>query len=200
MNFRFWLAACAALLLSVVAGDAASLPSVRAPSSKYGHRAYAVAAESDLISVGKYRQTGRVVKMRRAAGEAFLRMKKAAAAEGLDLVPISGFRTLDYQRALFERARKKHGSERNGARWVAPPGFSEHHTGWTLDFGDGGQPGTDVEQSFEKTKVFRWLQANAGRFGFELSFPKNNSQGVGYEPWHWRFVGAEEARKTFHPQ
>ena len=73
--------------------------------------------------------------------------------------------------------------------WVAPPGYSEHHTGLALDIGDLDHPETDVEVSFEETPAFEWLKNNADRFGFELSFPVGNPQGVSYEPWHWRFVG-----------
>jgi D-alanyl-D-alanine carboxypeptidase len=82
---------------------------------------------------------------------------------------------------------------------VAPPGHSEHHTGWALDLGDADAPETDVEPSFEKTKAFSWMTENASRFDFELSFPRDNVQGVSHEPWHWRFVGSPEARRAFHP-
>jgi zinc D-Ala-D-Ala carboxypeptidase len=126
-------------------------------------------------------------------------MAAAARSEGVLLVPISGFRSVSYQQGLFGRAVRRHGSERKAARWVAPPGRSEHHTGWALDVGDGSRPEADVAASFEKTPAFRWLSSHAGRFGFELSFPRNNPQGVGYEPWHWRYVGVEEARRLFRP-
>lgn len=170
-----------------------------AAAEKYGHRSYETAAESVLATAGKYRDTGRVVRLRPAAAKAFQAMASAARTEGLSLIPISGFRALDYQRGLFRRAVRRYGSERKAARWVAPPGHSEHHTGWTLDVGDGDRPGTDIETSFEKTPVYLWLSRNAATHGFELSFPRGNPQGVSYEPWHWRYVGTEEARRAFHP-
>jgi predicted acetyltransferase len=67
----------------------------------------------------------------------------------------------------------------------APPGYSEHHSGRAIDLTtDGVQP---LEQEFEHTNAFRWLSANAGRFGFTLSFPPSNRYGYAYEPWHWYF-------------
>jgi len=124
-------------------------------------------------------------------------MVAAASAEGVRLIPISGFRTVAYQKVLFRRACRRYGSEKKAARWVAPPGHSEHHTGWSLDLGEESSPETDVDASFENTRAFRWLEENASRFGFELSFSKDNPQGIGYEPWHWRYVGAEAPKKLF---
>ena len=56
----------------------------------------------------------------------------------------------------------------------------------------------DVEPGFENTAAFHWLEANAARYSFELSFPRDNPQGISYEPWHWRFVGDRESLETFY--
>jgi zinc D-Ala-D-Ala carboxypeptidase len=87
----------------------------------------------------------------------------------------------------------------------APPGHSEHATGYVIDFGTrdrGGCP--DADACFAATDMGKWLLANAARYGFELSFPAGNKQQVKWEPWHWRWVGtsatapgAEPARRTF---
>jgi D-alanyl-D-alanine carboxypeptidase len=169
-------------------------------SEKFGHKSYPEASPAVLVSVGSYRNTGRSVQMRKPAADAFLRMVESAHAEGVRIVPISGFRPVSYQKSLFDRAVKRYGSEQKAARWVAPPGYSEHATGWTLDLGDHSRRETDIESSFQSTQAFRWLELNAARFGFEMSFPPHNIQGVNHEPWHWRFVGNEEARVTFHPR
>ncbi len=166
---------------------------------KFGHYQYEQAEESLLVPAGQYRVTGRIVKMRKEAAAAFQKMTKAAEKEKVYIVPISGFRTYDYQKRLFNRAVKRYGSEKKAAKWVAPHGHSEHHTGWTLDVGDKANPKTDVETEFEDTDAFQWMAQNAADFGFELSFPKNNEQGVSYEPWHWRYVGTKEAQKLFNP-
>jgi D-alanyl-D-alanine carboxypeptidase len=52
--------------------------------------------------------------------------------------------------------------------------------------------------SFEETPAFQWLKDHAAFHSFELSFPKDNPQGVSYEPWHWRFVGDRDSLETFY--
>jgi D-alanyl-D-alanine carboxypeptidase len=166
------------------------------PATKFGHKHYSEAPAADLIVVGSYRGS-RDVKMRRAAAQAFKSLTAAAKQDGIDIIPISGFRPVSYQKGLFDRAKKRYGSEKKAARWVAPPGYSEHATGFTLDLGDAAAPAADVDTDFEKTKAYAWLGRRAAEFGFELSFPKGNAQGVSFEPWHWRYVGDADARRVF---
>lgn len=80
----------------------------------------------------------------------------------------------------------------------APPGYSEHSTGYVIDFGSATAPACHAEACFGATPAGRWLRANAARFGFEMSFPAGNRQQVKWEPWHWRWVGttATEAGAT----
>jgi D-alanyl-D-alanine carboxypeptidase len=159
---------------------------------------YNEAVESDLVVVGEYRQTGRQVKLRPDAASALARLMARAAGEGIKMVPISGFRSIAYQETLFQKAIVKHGSEAAAGRWVARPGYSEHHTGLAIDLGDEANPACDVETLFEETPAFRWLTTNARQFGFEMSFPRNNERGINYEPWHWRFIGTPEAKQILH--
>lgn len=165
-------------------------PPARPADTRYGHRAYGETGEP-LAAAGRYRDTGRIVRLRTEAAEAFRAMQEAARKAGVELTPISGFRTRNYQDGLFSRAIRKYGDRQSAARWVAPPGYSEHHTGFAVDIGALERPETDVESTFEETPAFAWLQDNAHRFGFEMSFPRDNPQGVSYEPWHWRFTGLE---------
>src|SRR3546814_21121513 len=73
---------------------------------------------------------------------------------------------------------------------VAPPGHSEHSTGYAIDFGTRPSPGCDdVEYCFDRPPLGQWLLEHATDYGFELSFPWKNIQGVTWEPWHWRWVG-----------
>ncbi|HEU6447431.1 MAG TPA: M15 family metallopeptidase [Verrucomicrobiae bacterium] len=155
------------------------------------------ANENALVVVGEYRQSGRKVKMRADAAAALKNLFSQARADGVAIIPISGFRTIAYQETLFQKAVAKYGSEEVAVRWVARPGNSEHHTGLAIDLGDEGNPASDVEPPFEESKAFHWLEQNASRFGFEISFPKNNFRGVNYEPWHWRFIGTPEAKQIF---
>ena len=168
-----------------------------AAKTKLGHFAYPEVAAADLVEVGPYRQTKRMVQLRRATAEALTRMSQAARAAGIELMPISGFRSVAYQEQLFTRAIEKRGSEIEAARWVAPAGHSEHHTGFAVDLGEGREPEADVEPAFGETAAYRWLAQHATSFGFEMSFPAHNPQGVGCEPWHWRFVGTPEAERIF---
>jgi D-alanyl-D-alanine carboxypeptidase len=131
--------------------------------------------------------------------QAFNRMAGDALKQNVRLKIIWAYRSSSLQTKQFEEAQRKYGM-RGALQWLAPPGFSEHHTGWAIDIGDEADPAADDNPQFERTAAFRWLVTNARRYGFELSFPKKNWQGVGYEPWHWRFVGTPEAQQTFHPK
>src|ERR1039458_10059842 len=161
------------------------------------HPLYKEPAETELVVVGKYRQTGREVKLRTDAAGALLNLMTQARAAGVAITPISGLRTIAYQESLFRKAVAKYGSEDAAVRWVARPGNSEHHTGLAIDLGDAENPACDVEPPFEKTRVFDWLQKHAAQFGFELSYPRNNPLGVNNEPWHWRFMVTPEAKHLF---
>lgn len=139
------------------------------------------------------------IKLRTKAAEKFLEMQSDARREGITLVAISGFRTIDDQEYLFfniKEQRKQETSKR--AEVSAPPGYSEHHTGYAVDIGDGNAPATNLNTNFEQTAAFRWLEANAAKYSFELSFPEDNLQGISYEPWHWRFVGDTHSLETFY--
>jgi D-alanyl-D-alanine carboxypeptidase len=59
-------------------------------------------------------------------------------------------------------------------------------------------PAANVSPDFEHTAAFKWLEANAARYSFEISFPKGNAQGVSYESWHWRFIGDINSLETFY--
>jgi zinc D-Ala-D-Ala carboxypeptidase len=155
------------------------------------------AAENELVVVGEYRQTGRKVKLRADAATALIDLITQARVSSVAIIPISGFRTSEYQESLFRKAVAKYGSEDAAVRWVARPGNSEHHTGLAIDLGDEENPACDVESPFEETRAFHWLQQYASQFSFELSFPRNNPRGVNYEPWHWRFIGTPEAKQIF---
>lgn len=160
-----------------------------------GHLAYEEADEADLVAL----RDNSSILLRPAAAEQFDDMLAAAAAQGVYLVPISGFRTVEDQRYLFFEIKAERGQTASTRAEVsAPPGYSEHHTGYAIDIGDATAPSTDLSVAFEDTPAFRWLEQNAPRYSFELSFPENNDQGVQYEPWHWRFVGDSDSLETFY--
>ena len=169
------------------------------PSGLVVHRACPQAPGRELMPIGKSRDGALTHMARRETVEAFNRMRAAALQSDVRLHIIWAFRDPELQRIQFEEAKRKHGA-RNGIRWLAPPGYSEHQTGWVLDIGDQEDPEADDNPLFQRTKAFRWLADHAKPFDFELSFPSGNWQGVSYEPWHWRFVGTPAAWQAFHPQ
>ncbi|CAN1209792.1 Peptidase M15 [Tumidithrix helvetica PCC 7403] len=167
-------------------------------SVMFGHFAYEEAPANTLRPISRAGD-GYEIKLRDAAAKSYLSMVEAARAEGIDLVAISGFRSKEDQRQLFyDISRERNQTPAQRAQVSAPPGYSEHHTGYAVDVGDGANPSTNLSPSFDKTVAFQWLEKNAARFSFELSFPPNNPQGVMYEPWHWRFVGDDQSLATFY--
>lgn len=159
-----------------------------------GHFPYQEVNARDLVSIAPGLQ------LHKDAAQALLTMQAAARADGVDLVVLSAYRSVALQDRLFfdvKSARNQTAKER--ARVSAPPGYSEHSTGYAVDLGDAGAPGTNLSASFDQTAAFAWLQANAPRYQFTLSFPRGNAQGVNYEPWHWRFEGTAQALRVFEP-
>ncbi|WP_404783454.1 D-alanyl-D-alanine carboxypeptidase family protein [Altericista sp. CCNU0014] len=165
------------------------------PDRMLGHFAYAEAPIDELAPI----TADGSVKLRQAAAESYRKMEAAAAAEGVRLIPISGFRSVADQNDLFFRVKEQRNQPvSKRAEVSAPPGHSEHHTGYAVDIGDAERSDTNLSQSFESTPAFQWLSANAARFSFEMSFTQGNAQGVSYEPWHWRFVGDRTSLETFY--
>lgn len=163
--------------------------------SLLGHLPYEEAPAKELKPITR---DGKI-RLREKAADKFLQMQRDAAKEGVKLVPLSGFRSKQEQEYLFFRVKEQRKQDTiTRAQVSAPPGYSEHHTGYAVDIGDGNAPGTNLTIDFEKTAAFRWLKANAARYGFELSFPRDNPQGISYEPWHWRYVGDSHSLETFY--
>ena len=123
-----------------------------------------------------------------------------AATDGVTLLVISCYRPHTRQEALFAnelaevKAENPNMSEEEAKNLastvVAYPGTSEHELGLAVDL-------NSVEQTFEHTKQFQWLSAHAEEYGFVLRYPKDKEDvtGIIYEPWHYRYVGVEHAKK-----
>jgi len=168
------------------------------PPDLFGHYPFKEVAANKLRTIGRAGD-GYEIKMHEAAAKNYLRMEADAKADGVDFVVISGFRTIaEQQQLFFEISKQRNQTPAQRAKVSAPPGHSEHHTGYAMDIGDAAVPSANLAVNFEKTAAFQWLQNNAAKYGFEMSFPPNNSQGVMYEPWHWRFVGDDESLATFY--
>lgn len=137
------------------------------------------------------------------ACDAFLEMQKAAAADGVTVWMQSGYRSVKYQTSLYERKTKYYldkgydnaTAREKAAAVVNPPGYSEHNCGLAADLNSPEHTGLD--EGFEKTAAFRWLCEHAGDYGFILRYPRDaeDKTEIIYEPWHWRYVGVENAAK-----
>lgn len=116
-------------------------------------------------------------------------MLNAAKEDGITLEIISAYRSFNTQEALKSSYRITYGSGANA--FSADQGYSEHQLGTTVDITTPEVGATFT--GFDTTEAYAWLAENAWRYGFVLSYPKNNTY-YQYEPWHWRFVGEELAR------
>jgi len=162
--------------------------------SLLGHLPYPEASKNELIlfSPGIY--------VHKEIYENFKEMQLMAAQRGISLQLLSGYRSIDLQRDIFyenKSIRNQTAVERSMVS--APPGYSEHSTGYAIDVGDGNYPDTHFEVEFEQTPAFKLMKKFAPKYHFVLSFPPNNKQGVAYEPWHWRFEGTVNALRKFEP-
>lgn len=168
-------------------------------SSAFNHLLYKEADPARLQPAGKFVRDDfeRTESLDFEAANAFMIMVNEAKAQGINLMPISGFRSVAEQQALFTQQTARYGSEAAAAKLSAPPEHSEHHTGYAIDIGDGDRPDTDLAPQFADTAAYQWLLNNAYIFGFEQSFPQNNAQGLNFEPWHWRYVQSERAMQVF---
>jgi zinc D-Ala-D-Ala carboxypeptidase len=126
---------------------------------------------------------GRVWQLTPDAAAAWLAMQAAAALDGIDIQITSAYRASSRQCELIQRKLSQGQDIEQILQVLAPPGCSEHHTGRAVDIFQPGGP--VVEEAFEATTAFTWLNLNATRFGFSLSFPRGNPSGYLYEPWHW---------------
>lgn len=143
---------------------------------------------ADLVALTDKRSysLGRAgLKLRIGAERALEEMARAAKADGISLVVSSAYRSYEYQKTVYERNVKELGqaaADRESAR----PGASQHQLGTAVDFGS-------ITDDYALTKAGKWLSANAGRFGWSLSFPEGLEAVTGYrwECWHYRYVGKE---------
>ena len=130
-------------------------------------------------------------------------MVTAAEADGISLIPVSGYRSVERQRTNFERkinlymnqGYSKVEATLLASEIVLMPATSEHNAGLAMDFGTNGN--YTLDENFAKTDAFRWLSENAADYGFILRYEEHTQDitKITYEPWHWRYVGVEAAKE-----
>jgi len=140
-----------------------------------------------LATDGAYRVSRAGLMLRRSAAASLQEMAAAARADGVTLVASSAYRSFDHQTQVHNRLVQQMGraaAERVSAR----PGHSQHQTGLALDFGD-------ITNAFARSPAGLWMDANATRFGWSLSYPYGYEHITGYswESWHFRYLGRDLA-------
>jgi D-Ala-D-Ala carboxypeptidase. Metallo peptidase. MEROPS family M15B len=129
----------------------------------------------------------RPIKLHPNAYQAWLKMQQAAQADGIQLTPVSAYRSLNYQAELIQK-KIVAGQTLDAILTVnTPPGHSEHHTGCALDLTTDGEQRV-LESGFADTAAYNWLQKHADQYGFVESYPENNPHGIMAEPWHWCYA------------
>ncbi|MCT8140328.1 M15 family metallopeptidase [Anaerobacillus sp. CMMVII] len=134
-------------------------------------------------------------KMRKEAADSLEKLFSAAKRDGLSLLGVSGYRSYDTQKSLFEHYVERHGEEK-ARTYSAVPGHSEHQTGLAIDV-TGGDRTCVVAPCFAYTEEAKWLKENAANYGFIIRYLEGKEQITGYiyEPWHLRYVGIEMAKE-----
>lgn len=139
---------------------------------------------NDLVKVDEeYAEKG--VTLREECCNAFLLMAKDIEKEGLSL----------YIKCGYRKNPKRGGADSLQYAW---PGHSEHQTGLAFDLCKKGVSYKSLsDYNMQDTDEYTWLKTNAYRYGFIMSFPpgKSDITNFGYEPWHWRYVGANTAER-----
>ncbi len=154
----------------------------------------------ELMSVGSYQVHSMIY-------DPLTRMMSDAADAGLPLSLISGYRPLYRSQILYDNKVQElinsgysaEDAAVEAARWVAPPGTSEHATGLAVDLVsvDYFTVLPDLLPEFAEFEEAKWLAANCADYGFILRYPEDDEPitGVVFEPWHFRYVGVETAKE-----
>ncbi|MDX1507492.1 MAG: D-alanyl-D-alanine carboxypeptidase family protein [Woeseiaceae bacterium] len=136
----------------------------------------------ELVEVGP-NLVGRMQSLTPDTAAAWQAMVAAAAGDGVTLLIVSGFRSVDYQARLIRKKINAGQTIEEILAVNAAPGYSEHHSGNAVDIATPGS--RPLTEEFEDTEAFRWLLKNAETYGFSMTYPRHNPWGFIYEPWHW---------------
>jgi zinc D-Ala-D-Ala carboxypeptidase len=143
---------------------------------------YVEADQSRLVTVAT-NQEGRQYQLLPEAAAAWRDMQAAAASDGYQLVVLSAYRSVARQVELIQYKLDSGININEILTSIAPPGYSEHHTGCAIDIAATHHQALD--EAFATTDEYTWLTAHALAFGFRLSYPRGNTVGYVFEPWHW---------------
>jgi zinc D-Ala-D-Ala carboxypeptidase len=164
-------------LLNDLATDWGVLPEALAGKSRMAY------SEAKTLVLAGTDPDGKQHLLTPRAAMAWTLMRDTAGGEGIQIFLVSAFRSIDRQAEIVRRKFASGIPVDQILSVSALPGYSEHHTGRAIDVGAPGS--TVLEEEFERTAAYSWLQARAAEFGFRLSYPRGNSTGYLFEPWHW---------------
>jgi len=150
---------------------------------------------TDLVSLQDYRvpTLGSEV-LRREAAEHLGRLVEGVTKVGEELVVASAYRSYEEQQLSHDRLMSVFGVGADSMS--ATPGHSQHQLGTAVDFTNGAA-GYQVWAPFAQTSAYWWLEHHAWEYGFVLAYPRGKEEQTGYqwEPWHYRYVGVEDAKR-----
>ncbi len=146
-----------------------------------------------LVDISNKIKTAGIVCLRQDVAPNLTQMFTDAKQDGVEFMVTSGYRKPEIQQYLYDFWIRVEGDAASDE--IAKPGLSEHQLGSTVDLTDASIGFAGGDPRFGTSKGGRWLQQNAHKYGFVISFPKYKKEKTGfrYEPWHWRFVGVETA-------
>ena len=151
----------------------------------------------DLVYLSTYGVYARGAEdmLRREAAAQLGNLVSNAARDGVEVLVASGYRSYWEQSGTFEWFKDEYGED--AGKLSVPPGQSEHQLGTAVDFASS-ETNYELVPEFAQTSAGQWLDGNAARYGFVMSYREDREQetGVGYEPWHYRYIGVENALRT----
>lgn len=165
-------------------------PIIEIEKSPFADLPYSQIVETELA----YIAVDSDVRLQFNAAKKFQEMLYAARNDGINLVALKGFQSKSDLEALVSNINT---IQENYTDKFSPLSSGEYITGYAVDIGDKNAPETHQNLAFEKTGAFQWLKNNAAYFSFEM-MPVDYEKDVGYEPWHWRYVGNRDSLETFY--
>ena len=155
----------------------------------YSKRNIPLQHEEKNLVAADINEKGREILLEPNAAANWKKIKAEAANHNIKLILVSGFRSISYQAEIIQGHLNKGKKIDDVLKFLAAPGYSEHHTGRALDITSPECYPLKLTEEFENTGAFKWLLQNSKNFNFTLSYPRDNPFGIIYEPWHWLYTG-----------
>ena len=139
--------------------------------------------EKKIVSIG-YNILNKEIFLSEKCAQSWIKMKNDALKGSMQISVLSGFRSYYKQYAIINNKLQRGMIIAKILEENKLPGFSQHHSGNAIDIITNSYK---LSLEFEKSLAYAWLIKNAYKYGFYLQYPKNNKEGIMFEPWHWCF-------------